>query len=118
MSGLFRRAACLVVQYVDELARLILQVSHAFRIIEVGYLWDKAGDAFAVIFGNVAFEELLLNEVMEALVGKVDGKLVEGIGPGREVLGARKVEKADKGDEIFATETFVECSLSHENKRK
>ena len=55
---------------------------------------------------------------MEALVGKVDGKLVEGIGPGRELLGARKVEKADKGDEIIATETFVECSLSHENKIK
>ena len=118
MSGLFRRAACLVVQYVDELARLILQESHAFGIIEVGYLWDKAEDTFAVIFGNVAFEELLLNEVMEVLIGKVDGKLVKGIGPGCEVLGARKVEKADKGDKIFATETFVECSLSHENKRK
>ena len=56
----------------------------------------------------MGFEELLLNEVMEALVGKVDGKLVEGIGPGREVLEARKVEKADKGDEIIAMEMFVD----------
>lgn len=108
MSGLFRRAAGLVVHYVDEPARLILQESHAFRIVEIGYLWDKAGNAFAVILGNVAFEELLLNEMMKALVGKVDGKLVEGIGSRREVLGSRKVEKADKGDEIIATETFID----------
>jgi hypothetical protein len=30
----------------------------------VGDLWHKTGDAFAVVFGDMALEELLLNEVM------------------------------------------------------
>jgi hypothetical protein len=37
----------------------------------------------------VAFEELLLNKVMEALIGKVDSKLVEGIRLEHDILGAR-----------------------------
>ena len=55
----------------------------------------------------MAFEDLL-NEVMEALVGKVDGKLVKRIGSGHEVLGSGKVEKVDKGDEIITTGTFID----------
>ena len=55
----------------------------------------------------MAFEDLL-NEVMEALVGKVDGKLVERIGLGHEVLGSGKVEKVNKGDEIIMTGTFID----------
>jgi hypothetical protein len=55
----------------------------AFSIINVGDLWHKTGDAPAVVLSNMALEELLLNKVMEVFVGKVDGKLIEGIG--REV---------------------------------
>ena len=65
-------------------------------------LWHKMKDAFAVIFNDMALEELLLNEVMEAFVGKVDGKLVEGIELGSEVLGSRKVEKANEGDKVIS----------------
>jgi len=56
----------------------------------------------------VAFEELLLNEVMEALIGKVDGKLVKRIGLGCEVLGSGKVKKANTGDEIVMTGMFID----------
>jgi hypothetical protein len=63
----------------------------------------------------MALEELLLNEVMEAFVGKVDGKLVEGIGLGQgsgsEVLGSGKVEKANEGDKVVSTEAFVEVFI-------
>jgi hypothetical protein len=38
----------------------------------------------------MALEELLLNEVMEVFVGKVDGKLVEGIGSRSEILESGK----------------------------
>jgi hypothetical protein len=35
----------------------------------------------------VTLKKLFLDEVMEAFVGKVDGKLIEGIGSRCEVLG-------------------------------
>jgi hypothetical protein len=44
---------------------------------------------------------------MEAFVRKVDGKLVEGIGSGSEVLGSGKVEKANEGDKVLSTEAFI-----------
>jgi hypothetical protein len=55
----------------------------------------------------MALKELLLNEVVEAFVGKVNGKLIEGIGSGSEVLGSGKVEKANEGDKVVSTEAFV-----------
>ncbi len=58
----------------------------------------------------MALEELL-NEVMEAFVGKVDGKLIGGIGSESEVLGSRKVEKANKGDKVVSTEAFVDVFI-------
>ena len=67
-------------------------------------LWHKTGDAFAVVFDDMVLEELLLNEVMEAFVGKVDGKLVKGIESGSEVLGSGKVEKANEGDKVISAE--------------
>ncbi len=55
----------------------------------------------------MALKELLLNEVMEAFVGKVDGKLVKGIRLGHEVLGSGKVERANGGDQVISTEAFI-----------
>ena len=69
------------------------------------------GDAFAVVLDDMALEELLLNEVMEAFVGKVDGKLVKGTGSGSEVLGSRKVEKANEGDKVVKTEAFIDVFI-------
>jgi hypothetical protein len=96
---------------VDKPGRLILQNSQAFSIIEVGDLWHKTGDALAVVLGDMALEELLLNEVMEAFVGKVDDKLVEGIESGSEVLGSGKVEKANEGDKVVSAEAFVDLFI-------
>ena len=67
-------------------------------------LWHKTGDAFAVVLDDMALEELLLNEVMEAFAGKVDGTLVRGIESGSEVLGSGKVEKANEGDKVVSAE--------------
>ena len=67
-------------------------------------LWHKMGDAFAVVLDDMALEELLLNEVMEAFAGKVDGTLVGGIKSGSEVLGSEKVEKANEGDKVILAE--------------
>jgi hypothetical protein len=100
-------APCLIVHNADKPARLVLRKPQAFRIIKVGDLWRKAGEAFAVVLGDMALEELLLNEVMEAFVGKVDGKLVEGIGSGSEALGSGKVEKANEGGKLASAEAFV-----------
>jgi hypothetical protein len=71
----------------------------------------QTGDALAVILGDMALEELLLNEVTEAFIGKVDGKLVEGIGSESEVLGSRKVEKANEGDKVISTGVFVDLFI-------
>ena len=59
----------------------------------------------------MALEELLLNEAMEEFVGKVVGKLVEGIGSGSEVLGSGKVGKANDGDKVISTEAFVDVFI-------
>ena len=59
----------------------------------------------------MALEELLLNEVMEAFVGKVDGKLVKGTGSRSEVLGSKKVKKANEGDKVIKTEAFVDVFI-------
>ena len=66
------------------------------------------GDALAVVLGDVILEELLLNEVMETFVREVDGKLIEGIGSGSEVLRSKKVEKANEGDKVVLTEAFID----------
>jgi hypothetical protein len=62
------------------------------------------GDAFAVVLGDMALKELLLNEVVEVFVGKVNGKF----GSGSEVLGSEKVEKANEGDKVVLTEAFID----------
>jgi hypothetical protein len=59
----------------------------------------------------MALKELLLNEVMEAFIGKVDGKLIEGIGSRREVMGPGKVKKTDESDEIIPTEAFIDVFI-------
>ena len=69
-------------------------------------LWHKTGDAFAVVLNNTALEELLLNEVIEVFAGRVDGTLVGGIESESEVLGSRKVEKANEGDKVISAEAF------------
>ena len=70
----------------DETAGLILQESQTFRIIKIRYLWDVASDALAVVLSDMALEQLLLNEVLEAFVGKVDAELVKRVGARSEVL--------------------------------
>jgi hypothetical protein len=95
----------------DKPARLILKRSQTFWIIKVGDLWHKTGDALAVVLGDMALKKLLLDKVMEAFVGKVDGKLVEGIGSGSEALRSGTVEKANEGDEVVSTEAFVDVFI-------
>ncbi len=44
-------------------------------------------------------------------VGKVNGKLIEGIGLESEVLESGKVEKANKGDKVISTEAFIDMFI-------
>jgi hypothetical protein len=48
---------------------------------------------------------------MEGFVGKVDGKLVKGIGLESEVLASGKVKKANEGDKAVSTEAFVDLFI-------
>jgi hypothetical protein len=71
----------------------------------------QMGDALTVVLGDMALEELLLNKVTEVFIGKVDGKLVEGIGSESEVLGSGKVEKANEGDKVISTGVSVDLFI-------
>jgi hypothetical protein len=64
----------------------------------------------------MALEELLLNEFMEAFVGKVDGKLVEGIGLGMRFWVPGRSNRAMKVTKSSRQKRSLMCSLSHENR--
>lgn len=50
-------------------------------VVEVGNGGDKVGDAFRIVFGDVALEDPFLCPVLQPLIGsKVDVELVEGVG--------------------------------------
>jgi hypothetical protein len=62
----------------------------------------------STVFIHVLFEERLLDPVLEAFVGKVDAKLIKGVGTARHVLGSGNIEETDEGGEAFLAQPLVD----------
>ena len=86
----------------------VLEETDAFGVIKVRNLWDETGDAFDGVFVHMLFEERLLDPVLETFVGRVDAKLIEGVGTAGHVLGPGIIEETDESGKIVFAEPSVD----------
>ena len=84
-----------------------MEETDAFGIVKVRNLWDETGDAFDGVFIHVPFKGRLLDPVLEAFIGEVDAKPVEGVGAAGRVLAPGNVEETNESGKVILAEPLM-----------
>ena len=72
-----RYAMSLIIHDMKETSRLVLKETDAFGIVEVRNSGNEMGDTFSTVLLSLVFEYLVLNEILQPLVGEVDVEFVK-----------------------------------------
>ena len=81
------RLASLIIHDVDEATWLVLEKMNALGIVKVRHYRDKVEDTPCLAVVDVRLKDMLLDKVLQMLIGKVDAELVKGVGMACHVLG-------------------------------
>ena len=85
----------------------VLEETDALGVIKVRNLWDETGGPFGGVFVHIPFKERLLDPVLEMFIGKVDAKMIEGVGTAGHVLGPRNIEETDENGKVVFAEPLI-----------
>ena len=85
----------------------VLEETDALGVIKVRNLWDETGDPFGGVFVHISFKEQLLDPVLETFVGKVNAKMIEGVGTAGHVLGPGNIEETNENGKVVFAEPLI-----------